>query len=144
VSGLALGHALSCLFMTGVIWLVQLVHYPAFHHVDASGFARFHAFHSARITWIVLPAMTVELATAVLLVAREGRPWLWNLGGVVLIWAATGLLSVPLHTQLATAPPAALPGLIDRLVATNGPRTLLWTVRSAALAYLVISAAARR
>ena len=144
MSGLALGHALSCLFMTGLIWLVQLVHYPAFAHVDAAGFARFHAFHSERITWIVLPVMTIELATAVLLVAREGRPWLWNLGGVVLIWAATGLLSVPLHNQLGAAAPEALPGLIDRLVATNWPRTLLWTVRSAALAYLVITAAARR
>ena len=48
------------------------------------------------------------------------------------------------NAERGTAAPAELPGLVDRLVATNWPRTLLWTIRSVALAYLVISATARR
>jgi hypothetical protein len=43
---LMLGQIFSCFFMTGVIWLIQIVHYPAFALIDPNKFLEFHAMHS--------------------------------------------------------------------------------------------------
>lgn len=52
------------LVLAGLILTVQLVHYPLFAWVGASGFAAYEAEHSRRITWLVLPLMFSELALA--------------------------------------------------------------------------------
>jgi hypothetical protein len=126
-----LAHAFSCLFMTGLIWLVQIVHYPAFAYTDEARFSLFHGFHSRRITWIVFPVMTLELVTAAVLVFRH-RDLFWTLNGagVALLWASTAFLSVPLHNRLAAGTSTQV---IEKLVLTNWPRTLLWTIRAIAL-----------
>lgn len=121
--------------MTGLIWMVQLVHYPSFPYVDQQKFGAFHAFHSQTITWIVMPVMVVELALAVLLVTKSPDLfWKFNLAGLVLIWLATASLSVPIHNQLAIAPTEALAA---RLVWTNWPRTILWSLRSLGFLYVL-------
>ena len=118
-----------CLLMTGLIWLVQMVHYPSFQFVDPQRFPEFHLHHSSRITFIVAPLMGLELVTAVGLVYERGDSYTWwlNLLGVVLIWACTAFLSVPLHNQLSTGFDY---DKVKALVDTNWPRTLIWTVRS--------------
>jgi ACR3 family arsenite efflux pump ArsB len=127
--------AACCFFMTGLIWMVQLVHYPSFAYVDQKKFGAFHVFHSKAITWMVLPVMAVELALAVLLVAKSPDLfWKVNLAGLVLIWLATASLSVPIHNQLAIAPTDALAA---RLVWTNWPRTILWSLRSLGILYVL-------
>lgn len=117
------------LLMTGLIWLIQLVHYPSFHFVDPQRFQEFHLQHSSRITFIVAPLMGLELVTAVLLVYERGGSYAWwlNLLGVVLIWGCTAFLSVPLHNQLGNGYEY---DKVHALVVTNWPRTLIWTVRS--------------
>jgi hypothetical protein len=76
--------------------------------------------------------MVLEVATglALLWLVPKGLGltfWLW-LGLVMLagIWLATALLSVPCHQQLALGYDA---DLIERLVATNWVRTVLWSLR---------------
>lgn len=115
--------------MTGLIWLVQLVHYPSFQFVNPQRFQEFHHQHSNRITCIVAPLMGLELLTALLLVYERGDSYAWwlNLLGVVVIWACTAFLSVPLHHQLASGYDY---DKVNALVVTNWPRTLIWTVRS--------------
>jgi hypothetical protein len=51
-------------FMAGLGWIVQRVHYPLFEAVGSGRFVEYHRLHSARITPIVLPAMSIELITA--------------------------------------------------------------------------------
>ena len=53
--------------MAGLGWIVQLVHYPLFESVGSERFVEYHRRHSERITPIVLPAMSIELITAGLL-----------------------------------------------------------------------------
>lgn len=121
---------LACsLMMTGLIWLVQLVHYPSFHLIDPQRFQEFHQQHSSRITLIVAPLMGLELLTAILLVLERSESYAWwlNLLGVILIWACTAFLSVPLHNQLASGYDYEK---VNALVVTNWPRTLIWTARS--------------
>ena len=44
----------STLFMTGLIWFVQVVHYPLFSEVEPGDFLRYHAAHPRRTTRVVL------------------------------------------------------------------------------------------
>lgn len=125
-------HIGSCLFLTGLIWLVQWVHYPAFRFADKAQFSAFHSFHSSRITMIVGPLMLLELVTAGLLWQRSptSGPLMANLIGIGLIWATTFLLNVPAHNILAHGYDAEA---IRTLTVTNWPRTILWTLRAAML-----------
>jgi len=119
--------------MTGLIWMVQLVHYPLFADVDQAGFTRYHASHSRRITPLVLPLMTVELVTSALLVLAQpagvSSAAVWT--GLVLavaLWASTALILSPAHRSLSEGFDR---GRIDHLVAINWLRTLGWTARAA-------------
>ncbi len=129
-------HFASCLFMTGLIWLIQLVHYPSFHFIERRRFKEFEEFHSRRITHIVLPIMALELITAAALVVFSFRGSglqlsLGNAASVGAIWIFTLLVSARLHQQLLRGDYSAKK--VDRLIQTNWVRTLLWTARSAAL-----------
>ncbi|MCG5054703.1 MAG: hypothetical protein KA712_17210 [Myxococcales bacterium] len=126
-------HAAATLAMTGLIWFVQLVHYPLFAFVGEDAFARYEAHHQTRTTWIVAPLMLAELATAVLLVivppagvspltARVA------LGLLALVWLSTAAWQVPLHRRLARGFDAPQ---IRTLVRSNWLRTLAWTARAA-------------
>ncbi len=115
----------SCLFLTGLIWTIQLVHYPSFDFVEKNIFSQFHNFHSNRITLIVGPAMLAELVSAFFLYTEQG--WLLNLTSVIFLWAVTAFVSVPLHKKLEKEPN---PDLIRKLVLSNWIRTSLWSARS--------------
>lgn len=139
----------ATLFMTGVIWVIQLVHYPLFAQVGAEGFVSYHAAHSQRITWVVLPAMLVEAITALVLVAlrpAEVPAWLALVGLALvgIIWGSTFFLQVPFHNQLGVfrdseARSAAIAGL----VATNWVRTVAWSLRSMQMLAVVVLALRR-
>jgi hypothetical protein len=124
----------STLAMTGIIWFVQVSHYPLFANVGPDGFARYEALHATRTGWVVAPLMVVELVTALALLAPAWRPAnvipvsAWVAAGLVgVIWLSTALLQVPLHDRLADGFDAAV---VARLVATNWIRTIAWTARS--------------
>lgn len=128
---LFIAHIASCLVMTGVIWVVQLVHYPAFYWVKRPDFPEFIRFHGWCISYIVLPVMVVELLTAAALVwAVPEVALIGNLLGVIAIWGVTLGLSIPCHARLAKGYHAPT---IARLIATNWWRTVLWTIRAVAL-----------
>lgn len=122
-------------YMTGLIWFVQIVHYPLFKEVAKLGpFAQYSRIHSALTTVVVGPVMVAELAVAVALTLSAASKLNFILLGLVLgIWAVTFFLSVPNHTLLAD-------GFDEtawlNLVQTNWLRTLAWTVRLGLLIYL--------
>ncbi|MBC8161397.1 MAG: hypothetical protein H7Z42_09275 [Roseiflexaceae bacterium] len=125
----------ATLFMTGVIWVIQVVHYPLFAQVGSAQFGLYHTGHNARITLVVLLPMLIEALTAlVLVVARPTGVPLWTallgLALVGVIWGSTFLLQVPYHNQLATLAGEESRAAIAGLVATNWLRTLAWTARS--------------
>ena len=125
-------HALATLMMAGLIWFVQLVHYPLFPFVGASNFVRYEREHNRRVTWIVAPLMGLESITAVALVILvDGATMhLLAIAGLLLvavIWASTAFLQVPCHRKLSTG---CDPSAARRLVTTNWLRTLAWTARA--------------
>ncbi|MGH3148767.1 MAG: hypothetical protein ACRDTR_23555, partial [Rubrobacter sp.] len=126
-----LAHAAATLFMVGVIWFVQIVHYPLFGRVGRSGFAAYSGDHSRLTGFVVGPPMLIEAATAVALVVRTPQgisPALVWAGFVLLaaIWLSTALLQAPRHTRLGQG--FDLPAH-RFLVASNWLRTALWSIR---------------
>lgn len=116
-------------FMTGLIWYVQLVHYPSFRFLNEENFQKFHKHHSVRTGIIVMPFMSIELSTSGVLAWMEGWTTLNTFGFylVILIWLSTFFLSVPKHNALKHG---KVDSLIDGLVKTNWFRTVLWSIKS--------------
>jgi len=140
-----LANAAATLYMVGLIWMVQMVHYPLFDGVGAAEFAAYEARHTRGMTGIVLPPMVVELATAVLLIvalpsaraAGAAVPmWMgWaGLGLVIFLWGVTFALSVPQHVKLGGGfDPRAYRLLVD----TNWLRTAAWTLRGGLVIWML-------
>lgn len=124
-------HLFACLYMTGIILLTQLIHYPAFKFIEDSAFENFHNRHTATMGALVGPVMILELLTAIyLLYSLKSTPWALNLIAVLAIWALTFFLSMPIHHQLSRGKNLIH---IKKLILANWPRTILWTLRSAGL-----------
>ncbi len=125
-------HAAATWALVGLIWTVQLVHYPLFAQVGADAFRSYHARHTRQITWIVAPLMAVELLTAILLLVRGARePWLLaSFVPLAFNWLATWRVQIPLHNRLAAGFDA---DVHRQLVATNWWRTAAWSLRGGCL-----------
>ncbi len=134
-----LAQVISTWFLVGLIWTIQIVHYPLFAAVGVDRFVAYEASHTRLITWVVGPVMLVEAATAGLFVAMRPAsipawiPWT-GLGLVILIWISTAILQVPDHAKLANGFDAAAHA---HLVGTNWLRTMAWTARGVILAVAI-------
>ncbi len=129
---LLLSNLAATVFLTGLIWFVQIVHYPLFAAVGDSRFPSYERLHSELTTRVVAPVMIVEAITAVALLAVRpamlGVPAAWSgLGFVILIWISTAFVQVPQHRVLAAGFSSSAH---SKLVATNWIRTLAWSARS--------------
>jgi hypothetical protein len=124
-------HLASTLYMVGLIWFVQIVHYPLFNAVGSHNFADYERRHSARTTWVVAPPMLVELTTAVLLFwfrhSEVSSAYLWTgLALLAVIWLSTAFIQVPCHNALISGFDAVVH---QRLVRSNWMRTIAWSLR---------------
>ena len=135
-------HLAATLFLTGLIWVIQVVHYPLLDRGGGDGFVELHRRHSRRISLVVIPPMLVELATASWLVARPPTgtpaelPWI----GLVLlgvVWLSTFALQVPEHSRLSGGFDRAAH---RRLVRGNWIRTIAWSLRAAVALAIALTA----
>lgn len=141
VSGLAATWA-----MVGVIWVIQLVHYPIFDAVDrGDDDERWRSFgdrHRRAISVVVGPFMAIEGITGIWIVldppGSAGRtlPIVAALLMAV-AYGVTAFVSVPLHERLTA--------VFDddahrRLVSTNWFRAVAWTARGLVLVVLAVVA----
>ena len=134
-------HALSTVFMTGLIWFVQVVHYPLKAMVGPDNFITYQRAHQARTAWIVAPTMLIEISCSLWLVIALPKALppvllIISFALLVLIWLATAVFSAPCHRKLCTG---FHPGVHRKLVSTNWIRTTLWTARSALSVYFLLS-----
>lgn len=130
----------TCMFMTGLIWFVQVVHYPLFVFQNEQSFSTYEASHIRRTGFLVVPAMILELLSAGVLLWEEGAneligSFLWiNTALLGLTWAFTFFVQVPQHSRLQQEFSLAL---VKKLVFWNWSRTMLWSARSLILLYLI-------
>ncbi len=126
--------------LVGLIWTVQVVHYPLFASVS-TGFRAYHEAHMQRISWIVGPLMLAELGTAVMLwlhppAGTEARWWLAALVLLGVVWLETALFAVPQHGRFETAGFEA--DNHRALMTGNLVRTLAWSARGVLVAWLLV------
>ena len=132
--------------MVGVIWFVQVVHYPLLSVVPVESASAVAVEHQRRTGWVVMLPMTIEGVATLLLLAMvpEGVAWYvpW-LAGIPLAVAlgATVLLSVPRHAQMASNPD---PTVGRELVTTNWVRTIAWSLRGLVAVGMLLATLAER
>lgn len=136
---LLLIHAAATLYMTGLIWFVQLVHYPLMAKVGSEGYRDYQLAHERLTTRAVGPPMLVELLCAVLLAVAPPpgvAPTLAYTGLtlVAALWLSTAFLQVPRHRELES-------GFNEtahrRLVQTNWIRTAVWSLRGLVALWMI-------
>lgn len=121
----------ATLAMVGLIWFVQIVHYPLMAHVGRENFLRYETEHQRLTTLVVVPLMLSELLSALLLLwcrpdsVASGLVWT-GLMLVILIWLITFSVQVPQHARLMIS---FEPDVHRRLVRGNWLRTAAWTTR---------------
>jgi len=134
-----IGHIGLAWYMVGLIWFVQVVHYPLMAHVPEEAFVAYEQRHTHSTSFVTAPIMILELGTAGWLVWQsEQLAWFWwtNLLVVLLLWASTFFIQVPLHNRLSNNYDH---GTIRQLVRTNWIRTVLWTAKGLGLAWYLIN-----
>jgi hypothetical protein len=137
--------AVASAAMCGLIWFVQIVHYPLFARVNDDASREFADENQARTGPVVIPFMLVEGLTAAIIAwsPPDGVPRVLAVAGVaivVAIWLSTAWLQMPLHARLSREGHSV--DAVAALVRSNWLRTMLWSLR-AVLAVWMIFAAAR-
>ena len=109
-----------------ILWLVQCIIYPSFLRMEGESLIEWHQTYVFRFTWIIAPLMILQLSLAVWAVVEVGvfRNWL-ILSLVLICWALSFFVSVPLHRKIDQGDPTQVER--RQLIRTNWPRTILWT-----------------
>ena len=122
-------HIVSTSLMVGVIWIMQLVHYPSFNFINVEEYKSFQEFHMKRISLIVIPAMIIELTSGVLIFwiyQTDNIFFIFSLFCLFFIWFLTAILFSKMHQKLTLGYQISI---ITKLVNLNWLRTISWTLR---------------
>ncbi len=120
-------HLISTSLMVGIIWVIQVVHYPSFHFIGNSRYISFQKFHMERISYIVIPVMLVESISGFLLIYDElNLILLISMVLLLSIWMLTVFFFASVHQKLVSGYQVEM---VAKLVKINWVRTLLWTLR---------------
>ena len=135
-------HLVATVAMVGLIWFVQVVHYPLFTAVGREQFVAYEDAHRRLTAYVVGPFMAVEGVTALWIAAAPppGVTRLAAFAGLLLlavIHASTVFLQVPAHMALSEQFDATT---ARRLVGTNWIRTVGWSARGLLAAGMTVSA----
>jgi|TARA_R110000782_G_scaffold57258_8_gene119617 hypothetical protein len=139
-----IAQALASGAMCGLIWFVQVVHYPMFARVPGEHSRLYAREHQQRTTLVVGPLMLLEIGAALTIAVNPplgiGRGLsFFGLGLVLLVWLSTALVQMPIHARLERD--GHDPDLIRRLVQTNWARTALWSARALISVWMLAVAA---
>ncbi|MEM8926171.1 MAG: hypothetical protein AAGD35_21925 [Actinomycetota bacterium] len=135
-------HLAATAAMAGLIWLVQMVHYPLFAQVGVDQFIDYETSHINRTGPVVGPFMAIEglTALAIPIFYRDSVGIVLPAIGLLLlaiIHASTIWLQVPAHTVLSEGYD---PEAWSRLVSTNWIRTIGWSARTVVAGWLIVKA----
>jgi len=133
-------HAVATWWLVGMIWTIQMVHYPSFASIEPSQFSEFQQKHSETMGWLVGAPWLIEglSVLALFLLAPDNTTRvIAAVGGILalVVIAVTITKSIPAHEILSGgfSQPAH-----DRLVSTNWWRTLSWTARGVVALLLLL------
>ena len=136
---LLIANVISTWYMVGLIWMVQVVHYPLFEKVGPEQYVSYQTSHQSLTSLVVGPPMLIEIVTAAcLLWVRPTAVPAWlvyaALALLLVVWASTAFIQVPCHEKLTSGFDAAIH---SRLVVSNWIRTVGWTGRGALVTWML-------
>ena len=128
----------TTLVLVGVIWFVQVIHYPLYRKIK-EGFVQYERSHLRRMACFAGPLMFIEAGTAIMLIPMVSAGMLTSLAIVnlvllVLIWLSTILFSIGQHQQLSVHFSSKT---LRALIGCNSIRLVLWTVKGGVLISMV-------
>jgi len=119
--------------MVGIIWIVQLLVYPAFKIVGEARHRIYHEKHMRDISPLVAPLMVLEFALAVIwMIGSRETFQIMNLSCAIILWLSTFLIQVPLHQKLKDKFDIKH---INALIKSNWIRTIIWTFKLTIIIY---------
>ena len=132
-------HFASTFYLLGMIYIIQVIHYPVLALIGKDEFVECHAKHVNQTTFVIAIPMIIEFITMLLLllsspVFRNDPAFIFASVMIILIWCVTFFISVPLHNILATGYDQKA---WKTLLKTNWIRTGAWSIRAALLFYLL-------
>ena len=131
-------HYFCCSFMTGLIWVIQIIHYPSFKFLDRDRFSEFEKFHLKRLAYLGGPVMVFELCSGVALFYFWKNvyffPMLINIVLLAIIWLVTLFFTRPYEVKLLKRFDIKL---LHKLIMINWIRTILWSIRCLSLGLFV-------
>ncbi len=129
--------AASTWAMTGLIWFVQIVHYPLLLNVGLENFTNYEKAHCQLTSYVVVIPMITQLIFSFLTAFQTGNNWLWiNFALVIVIWLITAFWSVPLHNSLCIDFSA---DVHKKLIVMNWIRTVAWSCTAIIVTYVLWS-----
>jgi hypothetical protein len=135
LSTLVLSNLAATLFLTGVVWFLQVVQFPLLLHAGGNDFVAYVKAQRKRNTLLMALPMLVELITGVWLLVTP-LPHRSVFHGVVLlafIWLVTLGSIVPLNSRLTRGYDEST---IRVLIRDNWIRTICWTARSGLMIWI--------
>jgi hypothetical protein len=132
------------LYMTGMIWSMQVLEYPLFTLVGPKEFPAYHRRHNRGLpVFVILPSVAALVSAAVLVFTRPARLPLWSAIVVaaidLVVVAVTIVREAPLHGKLDRE--GYSEPVIRQLVQGNWMRTILWTANGVFLLALTVQLA---
>ncbi len=124
--------------MLGIIWFIQLIHYPLLNKIK-EGLSQYEKAHLKRAAFFIGPLLAIDLVVSIFLVSFETRSILIRLATCNLIfnifyWIWTFLFQIQHHQKLSVGFSRLS---IRKLVLHNWVRTLLWTIKCTALLWMI-------
>lgn len=134
-------HLAATWFLVGIIWMIQLIHYPSFSSIDTAKYANFQQTHMRGMGRLIgLPWLIEGLAVLALFAVAPDFPTrlLALVGGLLeaTVIGVTILSSIPAHEALSTG---YSPTAHERLLRSNWVRTAAWTARGIIAIVMLVS-----
>ncbi len=129
-------HVIVTVYMLGLCWFVQIVHYPLFREIPKNEFDSYMSKNWITV-YVTGPFMIVELITGLILLFHFSDLYHFiNIGLLGITGFSTILIQIPIHIKLKKGYDKIL---IDQLVKTNWLRTVSWTLRTVLIGFLLFS-----
>lgn len=124
--------------LLGILWFVQVVHYPLFRRIKEN-FVQYERANLRKTAALLLPLLFIDLITNVMLViSLEKGPYTFLISFAlamnIITWFSAFFFQIEQHHELSMH---FSKNIIHKLVKTNWVSTIAWTVKAALIFTLV-------
>ena len=133
---LLLTNLAATLFLTGLVWVLQVVQFPLMLQAGGVDFPGYVKHQRARNTLVMAPVMLIELITGGWLLADPRLPHRDVFHAallLIIIWLVTFGSIIPIHSKLARGFDETR---VRTLIRRNWIRTVCWSLRSGVMLWI--------